>query len=69
MTRNLKSGRLCGFDKIPNNILKIPEIHVHLFNMYKLVLTMWNNTFCMVKIDNYPNSKECKKISLHATSL
>ncbi len=35
MTRNLKSRKSYGFDKIPNDILKRPEMHNLLFNMYK----------------------------------
>jgi len=36
MTRNLKYRKACGFDKIPNEVLKISEIHVLLFNMYRM---------------------------------
>ncbi len=40
MTRNLKSHKSCGFDKIPNDIQKRPEIHILLCNMHNLFLTM-----------------------------
>ncbi len=36
MARNLKSHKSCGFDQISNDILKRSEIHILLFNMYKL---------------------------------
>ncbi len=39
MTQNLKCRKACGFVKIPNEVLKRSEIHVMLFNMFKIFLT------------------------------
>ena len=40
MTRHLKNNKACGFDKIPNEVLKRPEVHTLLFNIYKLFLNV-----------------------------
>ena len=37
MTQRLKNNKACGFDSIPNEVLKRQPVHLFLFNFYKLL--------------------------------